>query len=110
MRVNEYLDSFDSFCDTAIVTSESQSKALKDVVGKEYENHRRVIWEGMGFDWRRKLLKSAFNADGYIYNANGKLLVVEEAKGHYVDSCFLERALTGFAKQIKVLFAVADGD
>jgi len=44
---------------------------------------------------------SAFNADGYIYGKNDKLLVIEEAKGHYVDSCFLERALGSFAKQIR---------
>jgi hypothetical protein len=99
--VDEYMDSFDSFCDSAIAISEQTDKALKDIVGKEYENHRRVVWEGMGFDHRRRLAKSAFNADGYIYNNKGKLLVIEEAKGHYVDSCFLERALTGFTKQIK---------
>jgi hypothetical protein len=101
MKINEYLDSYDSFCDKAIEISNSEKKALKDVVGNQYEKHRRLVWESMGFDWRRKLPKSAFTADGYIYGDNGKLLVVEEAKGHYVDSCFLERALTGFVKQIK---------
>jgi len=103
MKINEYLDSFDAnFCDAAIAARKETGKALKDIVGKKYEEHRRMLWESQGFDWRRRLPKSAFTADGYMYDNNGKLLVVEEAKGHYVDSCFLERALTGFVKQIKV--------
>jgi hypothetical protein len=102
MKINEYLDSFENnFCDEVIATRNKTGKALKDIVGKKYEEHRRMLWESQGFDWRRKLPKSAFTADGYIYDNNGKLLVVEEAKGHYVDSCFLERALVGFVKQIK---------
>ena len=38
-----------------------------------------------------------FNAD-LIITCKGKLIAIEECKGHYLDSCFLERALTGFCK------------
>jgi len=102
----EYMDSFEkNFCDEVISVSKETGKALKDIVGKEYENHRRVVWESVGgLTFHKRLLDkslSAFNADGYIYGKNDKLLVIEEAKGHYVDSCFLERALGSFTKQIR---------
>jgi len=101
----EYMDSFDkNFCDEVISVRKKTGKALKDIVGKEYENHRQVVWESMGFTFRKRLFDknlSAFNADGYVYDDKDKLLVIEEAKGHYVDSCFLERALGSFTKQIR---------
>jgi hypothetical protein len=107
MKINEYLDSFDAnFCDAAIAARNETGKALKDIVGKKYEEHRKYIWEASGYCFQSRLHSqdkdlSAFNADGYIYGENGKLLVIEEAKAHYVDSCFLERALGSFAKQIR---------
>ena len=74
------------------------AKALKDVVGLAFENHRKRIWEHFGF----KVVKNGdglFDADWYIWHGE-TLVAIEEDKGHYLDSCFLERALTGFAKTI----------
>src|SRR6056300_739678 len=69
-----------------------QSKSLKDVVGKQYEQHRKRIWEEFGFTVDKNRNGSAFDVDWSIY-FNGKLVALEEDKGHYVDSCFLERCL-----------------
>ena len=34
------------------------------------------------------------------YEDNNVLIALEEDKGHYLDSCFMERAITGFCKTI----------
>ena len=63
-----------------------------------FEKHRKRIWEHFGF----KVVKEGdglFDADWYIWYGE-TLVAIEEDKGHYLDSCFLERALTGFAKTI----------
>jgi|2_EtaG_2_1085320.scaffolds.fasta_scaffold26264_2 hypothetical protein len=101
---DEYMDSFESFCDDTITINSETGKALKDVVGNQYEKHRYRIYRKMHLDPRSEIhdksLK-AFNADAWVYDQEDNLVIVEEAKGHYVDSCFLERALGSFAKQIK---------
>lgn len=76
-----------------------QSKSLKDVVGYQYEQHRKRIWEEFGFTVDKNRNGSAFDVDWSIY-FNGKLVALEEDKGHYVDSCFLERCLGSFLKTI----------
>jgi len=105
---DEYMDSFDKFCDDTIkgeLTINGKKKALKDVVGNQYEKHRYRIYRKMHLDPRSEIhdksLK-AFNADLWAYDEEDNLVIVEEAKGHYVDSCFLERFLGSAAKQIKV--------
>ena len=42
---------------------------------------------------------AGFNVDWAI-TYDGKLIALEEDKGHYVDSCFQERALSGFIKTV----------
>ena len=76
-----------------------QGKALKDVVGKEYETHRKRVWEYFGFNVTKDKQQAMFNVDWSILY-NGILIALEEDKGHYLDSCFLERALSGFCKTI----------
>ena len=73
-------------------------KALKDVVGKHYEQHRKRIYQHLGFSIAKEKLDNCFDADWIVRDKNGKVVVVEEDKGHYVDSCFCERAIIGFAK------------
>lgn len=71
-------------------------KALKDTVGLAFENHRKRIWTYFGFSVTKSKLSSL---DWDIYY-NGKLVALEEDKGHYLDACFLERALSGLAKTV----------
>ena len=81
------------------INNKKKSKSLKDVIGKEYEEHRKRIWEFAGFSVDKNKNGSAFNVDWSIYY-NDKLVAIEEDKGHYVDSCFLERCIGSFIKTI----------
>lgn len=74
-------------------------KALKDIVGAAFETHRKRIWNYFGFDVSKEKYDALFDIDWSI-TYKGKLIAFEEDKGHYLDSCFLERALTGFCKTI----------
>jgi len=97
----EYCDSYDLFCDNTIATVNETGKALKDVIGEEYEEHRKRLYEKLGFRVENEIHDerlAAFNADWYLYDTQGNLVIIEECKGHYVDSCFAERAVFGFAK------------
>ena len=81
------------------INENKKYKALKDVIGKEYEEHRKRVWEHLGYRVDKKKNGAAFDVDWAIYY-NEKLVALEEDKGHYVDSCFLERCLTSFLKTI----------
>jgi hypothetical protein len=72
-----------------------RTKALKDVIGKEYEQHRKRLWEFMGYTVDKKRNNAAFDVDWSIYY-RGNLVALEEDKGHYVDKCFFERCIHGF--------------
>lgn len=74
-------------------------KALKDIVGVAYENHRKRIWNYFEFDVSKDKHDAMFHVDWSI-TYQGKLVALEECKGHYLDSCFMERALTGFCKTV----------
>lgn len=76
-------------------------KALKDVVGKAFENHRMRVWNHFGFNVSKEKHDAMFDVDWSI-TYKGNLIALEEDKGHYVDSCFLERAITGFCKTINM--------
>jgi len=82
-----------------IKRTHSTGKALKDIIGLEFENHRKRVWEYFGFEVSKERHEAKFDVDWSI-TYNGKLIAFEEDKGHYVDSCFLERALTGFCKTV----------
>ena len=79
-----------------------QSKRLADVVGKEYEEHRKRVWTHLGFTVDKKRNGAAFDVDWSIYD-NGILVAIEEDKGHYVDSCFLERCIHSLIKTIHTM-------
>lgn len=95
----EYYKTSLANADNEIKTEKEKGKALKDIVGKAYENHRKRVWEYFGFQVTKDKYDSLFDVDWAITYKN-KLVALEEDKGHYLDSCFLERALTGFAKTI----------
>ena len=75
--------------------------SLKDVVGLEFEQHRKRLYEYFGYTVDKKKNYAQFNVDWSIYY-NGNLVGIEEDKGHYVDSCFLDRSLTSYAKTINI--------
>lgn len=77
-------------------------KALKDIVGLAFETHRKRIWNYFGFDVSKDRHDAKFDVDWSV-TYKGNLIALEEDKGHYVDSCFLERAISGFCKTINVL-------
>jgi len=74
-------------------------KALKDIVGLSFERHRERVWKYFGFNVSKERHEAMFDVDWSI-TYKGELIAFEEDKGHYVDSCFLERALTGFCKTV----------
>lgn len=76
-------------------------KALKDIVGEAYETHRKRVWNHFGFDVSKERYGAMFNVDWSI-TYQGILIAFEEDKGHYMDSCFMERALTGFSKTVNI--------
>jgi hypothetical protein len=80
---------------------ESNKKALKDIVGKVYEKHRARVWEHFGFSVSKDKNVASFNVDLLIkWKDKPEPIGLEETKGHYLDSCFMERAITGFCKTI----------
>lgn len=82
-----------------IKSQHETGKALKDVVGTEFELHRKRLWEHFGFRVSKEKYGALFDVDWSI-TYNGVLIAFEEDKGHYLDSCFMERALTGFSKTV----------
>jgi len=85
------------------INSNLNKKSLKDLIGYEFEQHRKRIWEFFGFtlDKNKKQIKICnFKVDWCIYK-NDKLIAYEEDKDHYVDSCFLDRTIISFAKTIQ---------
>lgn len=97
------MESHIEFYLNSLIVAESNiirgNKALKDVVGIEFEQHRKRIWEYFGFVVKKNK-NYPFSPDWCIYDKNGILLIVEEDKGHYLDSCFMERGLCGIAKTV----------
>ena len=83
--------------DNYVMSHHETGKALKDVVGKGYELHRKSVWEYFGCDVSKEKYGALFDVDWSITHG-GKLIAFEEDKGHYLDSCFMERALTGYCK------------
>ena len=83
------------------IQTKCQTKALKDCVGHEYELHRKRMYETIGgftVDKRKHL--ALFDVDQTIYTKEGELIAFEETKGHYLDSCFMDRAVFSFAKTV----------
>lgn len=78
---------------------ERTGKALKDIVGKVFEKHRERVWTHFGFEVSKDKHGASFHVDWSI-TWQGKLIAFEEDKGHYMDSGFMERAITGFCKTI----------
>jgi hypothetical protein len=83
-----------------IVNEKKKNTALKDAVGFGYEDHRKRVWENLGFTVDKNKNNASFDVDWAIYY-QGKLVALEEDKGHYVDSCFFGRCIHGFIGTIR---------
>jgi len=78
-----------------------EERAGKDIVGAEYEKYREKFYTKLGFTVTsgKKVFGTNYDCDTAV-ELNGKTVILEEDKAHYLDSCFLERALAGFAKTV----------
>ena len=74
-------------------------KAGKDIVGKKYEDFREDYYESMGFEIGngKKIFGTSYDCDTVVMK-DGEVVILEEDKAHYVDSCFLGRALANCAE------------
>ena len=88
-----------SLTDLEIAGKREAGKALKDVVGKAFETHRKRVWEHFGFTVSKDRNDAMFDVDWAI-KYNGRLIALEEDKGHYADSCMHLRTFSEFAKTI----------
>lgn len=89
-----YIHSLRLACDE--IKEQKKHKSLKDVIGIAYEHHRQRLWEFFGFQLVPTTTTSSWKPDLIIHH-NSMLCLIEEDKGHYVDSCFLGRALNNAA-------------
>ena len=92
------------FCEYQI--NNTKNKALKDVVGYFYEKHIRRIYQYYTTFLQcknNKIIKNylGFTPDSCIIDKFENIKLISEIKGHYLDSCFLERALVGIVKTIQ---------
>ena len=76
-----------------------KDKAFKDVVGEEYEIMRKAFYNNLGLSAKKEKIGN-YDADLVVRDKNGKIIIIEEDKGHYVDSCFFKRFLCNAAEVI----------
>lgn len=70
-----------------------QEKAGKDIVGEEYESFRKKYYAKKGLNpIKGKRVFGDLNPDIVVYKGD-EVVLIEECKGHYIDKCFLERAI-----------------
>jgi len=72
---------------------------LKAIVGTAYEQHRKRVWEHFGFTVDKEKHNAMWDVDLTIYKGHN-VIAFEETKGHYLDSCFLDRALMDMTKTL----------
>jgi len=75
-----------------------REKAGKDIVGEEYEKFRRNFYKSYGLTVEDEcdVFGSGVNPDNVV-KKDGKIIIIEEDKGSYVDGTFLKRALVDAA-------------
>jgi len=72
-----------------------EERAGKDIVGAEYEKYREKFYSKLGFEISsgKKVFGTNYDCDTAV-GLNGEIVILEEDKAHYVDNCFLTRALS----------------
>ena len=93
-----YVQSLEACFQEIMPIHKKTGKALNDIVGKSYEDHRKRLYHHFGFSVNKEWIGGVFNADQVIRNKSGDVLAIEEDKAHYVDACFLQRALSNYAQ------------
>jgi len=75
-----------------------KEKAGKDIVGEEYEKLRKEFYQSFGLivNKLQNVYGSGVNPDNVI-TKNGKIIIIEEDKGSYVDGTFLKRVIVDAA-------------
>lgn len=81
----------------------NKEKAGKDITGEQYELFRERYYKELGFDIGNgnKIFGTSYNCDTVV-KKNGKIVILEEDKASYVDSCFLGRAIQNAAEVFDV--------
>jgi hypothetical protein len=101
MEIQDFKSLFNSeFYDKSYLRWRVNSeKAGKDIVGEQYESFRRLYYQNNGFTIGngKKVFGSSYNCDTVVKKGN-KIIILEEDKGHYIDSCFLGRAISNAAE------------
>jgi hypothetical protein len=96
MNVSEFKELFNSeFYDKSYKRWRiNEEKAGKDITGEQYESFREKYYESYGFNIGngRKIFGSSYNCDTVVKKGD-KIVILEEDKASYVDSCFLGRAI-----------------
>lgn len=74
--------------------------AGKDITGYEYETFRKNYYKSFGFTIGNgnRIFGTSYNCDAVIEDENGDIIILEEAKASYLDSCFLGRAIQNAAE------------
>lgn len=100
-NISYYISSL-VYCEYQINTI--KNKALKDIVGHFYEEHiKRCYVYYTNLKVTTKNEDFGFTPDCCMIDDKMNNVLVTEIKGHYLDSCFLERALVGIVKSINIL-------
>ena len=76
-----------------------EERAGKDIVGAKYEKYREKFYSKLGFEigCGKKVFGTNYDCDTAV-ELNGDVVILEEDKAHYVDNCFLTRALSNAAE------------
>ena len=93
--INRFSSMFDEFYNNVYRRWRlDNEKAAKDIVGEEYEKFRKRFYTESGFTFgdTHNVLGSGVNCDLTVM-IDGKVVIVEEDKGSYVDAPFLTRAI-----------------
>jgi hypothetical protein len=105
MTISEFKNLFnDEFYDkTYEKWRVNKEKAGKDIVGEQYELFREKYYKNYGFNIGngRKIFGSSYNCDTVVKRGN-EIIILEEDKASYVDSCFLGRAIQNAAEVFDV--------
>ena len=76
-----------------------KEKSGKDIIGEQYEIFRKKYYKsyGLSIGCGKKIFGSSYNCD-VVVKCGNDILILEEDKASYVDSCFLGRAIQNAAE------------
>jgi hypothetical protein len=105
MTTEKFKNLFNSeFYDKAYIRWKiNNEKAGKDIIGNQYELFRKAYYRELGFSIGdgRKIFDSSYNCDTVVKKGND-IVIIEEDKAAYLDSCFLGRAIQNASQVFNV--------